>query len=70
MALNFYKYSREFLLVAALLVAALMTVSDHVEAKEGVSDYVIEQFGKPPAIPKGPLSVSYTHLTLPTICSV
>ncbi len=45
-----------------LLIASLVTLSlfwfDTLQAQEAVPlpDYVIEQYGKPPPIPEGPLS--------------
>jgi len=50
------KWSLRTLLGASLVSLALLSLSDtRAEALEPLPDYVIEQFGQPPAVPDGPL---------------
>ena len=50
---------RTLLAVAFMAMVSLFWVdTKHAQAAEPLSDYVIKQFGKPPAIPKGPLAQS------------
>ena len=61
MASAFRSHSRIFSL--ASLVALSLFWSDALRAQEAPSlpDYVIEQFGEPPAVPEGPLSEDLQH---------
>ena len=48
--------SRIFILASLLVVSLFWADASRTQAAEPLPDYVIEQFGTPPAVPEGPLS--------------
>eukprot|EP00969_Alexandrium_andersonii_P139558 6174014-Alexandrium_andersonii.AAC.1 len=63
--------------MSASLVGSEMCIRDSWRAPRGLGALqrheprtTLESLGEPGTTPKSPRAVSYTHLTLPTICSV
>ncbi len=52
--------SRYFLLASLLALSLIWTAAPRAEDAAGLPDYVIAEFGKPPAVPDGPLSDALT----------
>ena len=54
--MTFLKSRTSYFLILKILLVALLAPSAHAQNQPKLSDYVIQEFGAPPAIPNGALA--------------